>query len=66
MNLAMVNGTSLSNYSSIVELHIGSSFLGIGTPGIEISILKVQSCGVHLQAVCWDTDVLIDCLFSLF
>ena len=64
VNLAIINGSSFSNCSSIVELNISTSFVGIGAPRPEISILKAQTC-VHLRAGCWDTGVLIDYLFTL-
>ena len=48
MTLALNNGLSLLRYSSIVDLNIDTSFVGIGALRADILILKAQIC-INLQ-----------------
>ena len=47
VNLALINGLSFSNCSSIADLKIDISFVGTGALRAEILIWKAKNC-VHL------------------
>ena len=48
MNLALIKGYSLSKYSSIINLNVGTSFVGTDALKAEISALKAQTRALAL------------------
>ena len=48
VNLGLINGKSISKFSSIVSLNIGALFVDVGAFSVDILTLKTQICCHHL------------------
>ena len=59
VNLALINGSSLPKCTLIINLNIGTSFVGTGALRAEISIWKTQIC-IHLQTRALVKSIILD------